>query len=129
MSAIEVDEMYPMCRRRNATGEEELPMSLDEIRQHWRAGWYVGLYVDGWSAPWGCFEDDFGVLRAQCPTAPKVVPSVIHVSREGAVHTGKSPPPRCMECGGDGKTAQAESLVCPACAGTGMDGGVKGRML
>ena len=38
----------------------------------------------------------------------------------------ESKPPRCMECGGDGKTVEAEPKTCPSCAGTGRDGGVKG---
>jgi len=38
----------------------------------------------------------------------------------------ESKPPRCMECGGDGRTVEAEPQTCPACAGTGREGGVKG---
>ena len=38
----------------------------------------------------------------------------------------ESKPPRCMECGGDGKTAQDEPQTCQECAGTGREGGVKG---
>ena len=38
----------------------------------------------------------------------------------------ESKPPRCMECGGDGKTVEAEPQTCPSCAGTGREGGVKG---
>ena len=30
------------------------------------------------------------------------------------------PPIRCRECGGDGKTAQAESRTCPECNGSGV---------
>lgn len=28
---------------------------------------------------------------------------------------------RCLTCGGDGKTAQAEPQTCPGCAGTGFE--------
>ena len=38
----------------------------------------------------------------------------------------ESKPPRCMECGGDGRTVEAEPKTCPSCAGTGREGGVKG---
>jgi DnaJ-class molecular chaperone len=38
----------------------------------------------------------------------------------------ESKPPRCMECGGDGRTVEAEPQTCPSCAGTGREGGVKG---
>jgi len=38
----------------------------------------------------------------------------------------ESKPPRCMECGGDGKTVEVEPKTCPSCAGTGREGGVKG---
>jgi phage FluMu protein Com len=37
----------------------------------------------------------------------------------------ESKPPRCMECGGDGKTVEAEPQTCPACAGTGREGGIE----
>ena len=38
----------------------------------------------------------------------------------------ESKPPRCMECGGDRMTVEAEPKTCPSCAGTGREGGVKG---
>ena len=38
----------------------------------------------------------------------------------------ESKPPRCMECGGDGRTVEAEPKTCPSCAGTGREGGVMG---
>lgn len=38
----------------------------------------------------------------------------------------ESKPPRCMECGGDGKTVEAEPKTCLSCQGTGREGGVKG---
>jgi phage FluMu protein Com len=38
----------------------------------------------------------------------------------------ESKPPRCMDCGGDGKTVEAEPRTCPSCRGTGWEGGVKG---
>ena len=38
----------------------------------------------------------------------------------------ESKPPRCMECGGDGRTVEAEPKTCPLCEGTGREGGVKG---
>jgi len=38
----------------------------------------------------------------------------------------ESKPPRCMECGGDGRTVEAEPKMCPSCAGTGREVGVKG---
>ena len=38
----------------------------------------------------------------------------------------ESKPPRCMDCGGDGKTVEAEPRTCPSCRGTGREGGVKG---
>lgn len=38
----------------------------------------------------------------------------------------ESKPPRCMECGGDGRTCEANPQTCPSCAGTGREGGVKG---
>ena len=31
----------------------------------------------------------------------------------------ESKPPRCMECGGDGRTVEAEPKTCPECAGSG----------
>jgi phage FluMu protein Com len=38
----------------------------------------------------------------------------------------ESKSPRCMECGGDGKTIEADPQICPSCAGTGREGGVNG---
>jgi len=94
MSAIEVTEAYPRCRRSSlyAAGYTDLPLSIEEIRLHIRDGYYeVSIYVDGWSKPWRCFIDVNGELRAQCPTAPKVVPLVVSASHDGAVYTGDEP--------------------------------------
>lgn len=88
---IEVTEMYPRCLKRNADGESRVNISLDEIRLRWREGWYVGIYVDGWTEPWGCFVDGFDKLRARCPTAPKVDPIVDYVSLDGARFVGDIP--------------------------------------
>lgn len=90
MSAIEVSEMYPRCRRssRYAAEYSDMPMSVDEIRTHLRSGYDVGIYVDGWTKPWACSIDVNGQLRAQCPTATKVLLLVVQVSRDGAVYTG-----------------------------------------
>jgi hypothetical protein len=65
-----------------------MPLSVDEIKTHLRSGYDVSIFVDGWSKPWLCYLDVNNQLRAECPTAPKVVPLVVSVSREGAVYTG-----------------------------------------
>lgn len=90
MSQIEVTEAYPRCRKSSQFSAEysDMPMSLKEIRTALRHGCDVGIYVDGWSKPWLCYLDVNDQLRAQCPTAPNVVPLVVHVSRDGAVYTG-----------------------------------------
>lgn len=90
MSAIEVTEAYPLCRMSSRNSEEysDIPIALNEITTAIKNGCYVGIYVDGWSKPWLCYLDVNDQLRAQCPTAPKVVPMVVQVSREGAVFTG-----------------------------------------
>ena len=90
MSAIEITEACPRCRKSSRFSAEfsDMPMSLKEIRTALRNGCDVGIYVDGWSKPWLCYLDVNDQLRAQCPTAPKVVPLVVHVSREGGVYTG-----------------------------------------
>lgn len=90
MSAIEVSEAYPRCRRSSRYSAEysDMPMSIDEIRTHLRSGYDVAIYVDGWAKPWACFLDVNGQLRGQCPTATKVLPLVVQVAREGAVYTG-----------------------------------------
>lgn len=90
MSAIEITEAYPRCRRssRHTADYSDLPLSVDEIKDHLRQEYDVAIYVDGWSKPWLCYLDVNDQLRAQCPTAPKVVPLVVQVSRGAAVYTG-----------------------------------------
>ncbi len=87
MSQIEVTELYPRCRV--ITGHDETTvdanLSIDEIVEEIKKGYDVGLYVDGWSKPWRCFLDPGKQLRAECPTASKVIPLVVNVSRDGAV--------------------------------------------
>ena len=90
MSQIEVTEAYPRCRKSSQFSAEysDMPMSLEEIRTALRNGCDVAIYVDGWSKPWLCYLDVNDQLRAQCSTAPKVVPLVVSVSRDGATYTG-----------------------------------------
>ena len=90
MSQIEVTEAYPRCRKSSQSNMEysDIPMSLDEIRTALMNGCDVAIYVDGWSKPWLCYLDVNDQLRAQCSTAPKVIPLVVNVSRDGAVYTG-----------------------------------------
>lgn len=62
------------CRRQ---GEEiEKRLSLAKVRSWIRCGWDVSIVVEGWREPWpiSIVGSD---LRARCPTAPKVFPTVI----------------------------------------------------
>lgn len=90
MSQIEVTGAYPRCRKSRQLPAEysDIPMSLDEIRTALRDGCAVAIYVDGWSEPWRCYLDVNDQLRAQCSTAPRVVPLVVSVSMDGAAYTG-----------------------------------------
>ena len=91
MSVIEVTEAYPRCRRSSKHTAEysDMPMSLNEIQSHLASDYDVAIYVDGWTQPWKCFLDVNDQLRAQCPTAPKVMPLVVHVAKGGVSYVGE----------------------------------------
>lgn len=90
MGAIEVSEAYPRCRRssRYVAEYSDMPMSVNEIGTHLRSGYDVSIYVDGWTNPWRCFLDVNGQLRAQCPTATKVMPMIVQVKKHLTVYCG-----------------------------------------
>lgn len=90
MSAIEVSEQYPRCRRssKHSADYSDMPMSLAEIKTHLQSSYDVAIYVDGWTKPWACFLDVNGQLRAQCPTATKVMPMIVQVKKSLTVYHG-----------------------------------------
>jgi hypothetical protein len=56
--------------------------SLDDAKSKMRSDCVdgLGLYVDGWGAPWDCWFEG-GYMVAQCPTAPKVIVKIVEQQR------------------------------------------------
>jgi hypothetical protein len=67
------------CRRYGVV--ELVRLSLVQTKDRLLSGWGCAIKVDGWRERWELVVDCAGHVRAQCPTAPKVVPRVVEEVR------------------------------------------------